>query len=264
LLGLASALALFATAAAPPIASAGATGQPVIASVTPISPTRPSGASQSLVIRGSGFGHQTPYTGDGKDIWVWDRTNPHGAWGAGCSGKGPCDYEEELGRPDRVTLVVAEWTDTVIDIRRFGGRFGGNFTFVGGDEVYVWVWNPATPKGSNDWGPPGYFQLIVNGYPAVPRVSVAVPVLPQSAPNGPQTVTLTVTTPPHASVELEITFPSGRALTHGPFPAGPDGRLVYAFKVPVRDQGLVRVVVVADGHSTSKTFSVPEYMIPLR
>lgn len=46
---------------------------------------------------------------------------------------------------DEVTLIVSDWTDSLITIEGFSGRYGqGNWTLHPGDKLRVRVWNPQT------------------------------------------------------------------------------------------------------------------------
>jgi len=65
--------------------------------------------TQPITINGTGFGSQSPYTGDSKYIELVDSTGT--SWNAGHSGAA-------------VTLAVSSWTDTQIVLSGFSGSYG--------------------------------------------------------------------------------------------------------------------------------------------
>jgi hypothetical protein len=97
---------------------------------------------QTIVITGSGFGTQSPYTGDSPYIATFDLTT--GNWSAGFSGTYP-------GRgtfSDTVTLIVQSWSDSTIQLGGFAGAWGtSNFTLAGGDQLQFGVFNAQTGSG---------------------------------------------------------------------------------------------------------------------
>jgi hypothetical protein len=100
--------------------------------------------TQTVVITGSGFGTQSPYTGDSQFILLHDVDT---GWNAGFPG-------------DLVTLNVASWTNTRIVISGFTGLYGrNNWVFRPGDHVVVSVWN----ANQNPPESPSTFTVIVPG-----------------------------------------------------------------------------------------------------
>jgi hypothetical protein len=92
--------------------------------------------TQTITIRGSGFGSRPAYTGDSDAIRVSDLTRN---WNAG--------WANDPGG-DEVTLSVASWTDTRIVIAGFGGAYGSEKNSVGaGDELSFQVWNAESGTG---------------------------------------------------------------------------------------------------------------------
>lgn len=88
--------------------------------------------TQPIAILGSGFGTQSPYTGDSPYIEVTDVTS---SWSAGFGG-------------DSVTLAISSWTDSQISLQGFQGAYGSNgFTIRNGDKLLVQVWNAQTANG---------------------------------------------------------------------------------------------------------------------
>jgi hypothetical protein len=89
---------------------------------------------QTIVINGSGFGHQAPYTGDSSYIALDDETK---GWQAGYSGFN-----------DTVTLIVNKWEDSKIVLGGFSGAWGQfNYTLAIGDKEQVEVWNAQSGAG---------------------------------------------------------------------------------------------------------------------
>jgi PEP-CTERM motif len=111
---------------------------PTITSVSPISTEQ----LQTIVISGSGFGTQAPYTGDSAYIKLFDVTK---LWAAGYVLPGVED--------DAVTLIVESWADSSIVLGGFSGDWGGpnpnggTWTLGVGNEVQTYVWNPQTGAG---------------------------------------------------------------------------------------------------------------------
>jgi hypothetical protein len=105
---------------------------PVISCISEVLPEQ----TQTITISGSGFGAQSPYTGDSPYIRVSDVTK---GWNAGSTLDDP---------PDFVTLVVQSWTDSQIVIGGFAGDYGQNdWTLSTGDDVSFQVWNAQTDDG---------------------------------------------------------------------------------------------------------------------
>ena len=106
---------------------------PRITSVTPVTPQ----AEQTIIIKGQGFGTHPPSTNqttpyleiaDKTARWVAGRVGPHNAYS--------------------VMLSVSRWTDTEIEVTRFGGAYGTrNPTLNAGDQIMVKVWNAQTGAG---------------------------------------------------------------------------------------------------------------------
>jgi len=88
---------------------------PTITSVSAISTLQ----LQTIVISGSGFGTQSPYTGNSAYIALFDLTNC--CWQAGNVGSLEGAFEN-----DSVTLIVESWTDSQIVLGGFSGSFGQN------------------------------------------------------------------------------------------------------------------------------------------
>jgi hypothetical protein len=119
---------------------------PVITSISPITTQQ----FQTIVISGSGFGTQNPYTGVSDYISLLDTTK---GWQAGYEGclLGFCTT-------DTVTLVVNSWTDTKITLGGFSGAWGTDgYTLSVGDSEQVSVFNPQTSAG------PGQMTVTVVG-----------------------------------------------------------------------------------------------------
>jgi hypothetical protein len=91
---------------------------------------------QTIVIQGSGFGTQSPYTGDSDYISLLDETKkPH--WQAGYA-----PYN------DTVTLIVMQWEDTKITLGGFSGAWGTHNWFLSkGDKEQVEIWNAQSGDG---------------------------------------------------------------------------------------------------------------------
>jgi hypothetical protein len=88
-------------------------------------------SNHKIVISGSGFGDLAPFEGDSPYIMVTDVTRN---WNAGHDG-------------DWVTINVAEWTDSRINVNGFGSAYGRGWSCETGDTVRLQVWNPETKKG---------------------------------------------------------------------------------------------------------------------
>ena len=89
--------------------------------------------TQPITINGTGFGSQSPYTGDSKYIELVDSTGT--SWNAGHSGAA-------------VTLAVSSWTDTQIVLSGFSGSYGTHAWCIRpGDQLSVKVWNAQTGIG---------------------------------------------------------------------------------------------------------------------
>lgn len=103
---------------------------PRITSLSPILPQK----TQSITIRGSGFGSQPRYAGNSAYLQF---TNTSRNWNAGYSPQG-----------NAVGLDVSLWTDSQIVIEGFTGPYGQNGWILGpGDQVQVKVWNAQTATG---------------------------------------------------------------------------------------------------------------------
>ncbi len=122
--------------------TADAYGVPSIASITPVSAQ----GSQRIVITGSGFGIQSPYTGlDTPFIAVRNKSRQ---WSAG---------RITPENADDVTLNVSNWTDSQIIVEGFSGAYGtGTHQLTPGDEIEIAVWNPQSGAG------PARFHLQVS------------------------------------------------------------------------------------------------------
>jgi hypothetical protein len=105
---------------------------PTITSVSKITTAQ----FQTIVIKGSGFGTMSPYTGDSNYISLEDQTASPG-WQAGYAPFG-----------DTVTLIVNSWTDHKITLGGFSGAWGTlNYTLAIGDSEQVEVWNAQSGQG---------------------------------------------------------------------------------------------------------------------
>jgi hypothetical protein len=95
---------------------------------------------QTIVIKGTGFGQQQPYTGDSAHITLWDLTRNWAAGYAGPCFRGNCD--------DAVGLMVISWTDSEIVLGGFPGAWGlGSYTLDKGDLEQIYVWNAQSGSG---------------------------------------------------------------------------------------------------------------------
>jgi len=111
---------------------ANAAVRPQIAVVSYIQPK----GTQAITIVGSGFGTRSPYSGDSNSIEVTDQSRN---WNAGSSRDFPAD---------QITLSVALWTDTKIEISGFAGAYGsGSYSLNPGDRVTIRIWNAQTGQG---------------------------------------------------------------------------------------------------------------------
>jgi hypothetical protein len=91
---------------------------------------------QTIVIKGSGFGTQSPYTGDSDYISLLDQTKKP-RWQAGY-----------LPYNDTVTLIVQQWEDSKITLGGFSGAWGTlDYTLAIGDKEQVKVWNAQSGDG---------------------------------------------------------------------------------------------------------------------
>lgn len=91
--------------------------------------------TQTIVIRGSNFGYNSPYDGDSSYFWMVDvQGNGTGYWRAGCPPQyGPCG----------TWLNVASWTPTQIVVTGFTNGMWPTK----GDLVTFFIWNPQTGHG---------------------------------------------------------------------------------------------------------------------
>ncbi len=111
------------------------TGGPQITSVSQISNQE----TQTIVVNGSRFGTQSPYTGDSSSIKLVDGT----LFSAGFVGTFQGTAENDL-----LTLVVNSWTDSQIVLGGFSGSWGANgWKLNNGDQVELYVWNAQTGAG---------------------------------------------------------------------------------------------------------------------
>jgi hypothetical protein len=121
-----------ASAANPRQGQKNAGGRPQIAVVSYIQPK----GTQTITIAGSGFGRRSPYSGDSNSIEVTDESRN---WNAGSSRDFPAD---------QITLSVALWTDTKIEISGFAGAYGsGSYSLSPGDRITIRIWNTQTGQG---------------------------------------------------------------------------------------------------------------------
>jgi serine/threonine protein kinase len=112
-------------------------GEPRVESVSAVM----SKQTQTITLTGSGFGTHEPYTGDSDYIRISDLTK---RWNAG--------WSKDPGS-DKVTLIVASWTDTSIVISGFAGAYGawGN-SVSAGDTISFQLWNAQTGLGPATYG----------------------------------------------------------------------------------------------------------------
>jgi hypothetical protein len=115
------------------MAAAFAFGQtPTITSISKITKQQ----FQTIVINGSGFGTQAPYTGDSNFISFGDVTR---AWEGGYAPDG-----------NAVGLIVNSWQDNQIVLGGFSGDWGGNggqYVLAVGDKFTFLVFNAQTGGG---------------------------------------------------------------------------------------------------------------------
>jgi hypothetical protein len=119
---------------------------PTIKKVTPIQAEQ----TQTIVIKGKGFGKMKPYDGDSCCVEI-SVTNPacyyygsYDVWNAGWSGgtKGA----------NEVTLNVTKWDNKKIVIAGFTGSYGYScWTLNAGDAITINVWNAQTEAGPATW-----------------------------------------------------------------------------------------------------------------
>ena len=103
------------------------TSTPVITNVSSIYPTQ----TQTITIRGQGFGQHNPYNGNSEYISVSDLTRN---WSAGYLGSA-------------VTLNVTSWSDTKIVISGFTGQYGKQgWALYSGDSIQITLW--VTPDST--------------------------------------------------------------------------------------------------------------------
>jgi hypothetical protein len=122
-------LILFCIVAA---ASAAVAQTPKITSVSKITTAE----LQTIVIKGSGFGTQSPYTGDSDYISLLDQTKKP-QWQAGY-----------LPYNDTVTLIVMQWEDSKITLGGFSGDWGTHNWFLSkGDKEQIEIWNAQSGDG---------------------------------------------------------------------------------------------------------------------
>lgn len=92
--------------------------------ITGVSTIRPT-QTQTITIRGHGFGQRNPYNGNSEYISVSNLTRQ---WSAGYSGCG-------------VTLNVTHWSDTQIVISGFTGQYGTHgWMLYQGDSIQITLW----------------------------------------------------------------------------------------------------------------------------
>jgi hypothetical protein len=122
-------LILFGIVAA---AAAAVAQSPTITSVSKITTEQ----FQTIVIKGSGFGTQSPYTGDSDYISLLDQTKKP-QWQAGY-----------LPYNDTVTLIVMQWEDSRITLGGFSGDWGTHNWFLSkGDKEQIEIWNAQSGDG---------------------------------------------------------------------------------------------------------------------
>jgi hypothetical protein len=91
---------------------------------------------QTITIKGSGFGTQSPYTGDSDYISLLDVS------------KKPRREAGYLPDNDTVTLIVQHWEDSKIILGGFSGDWGQrNWTLAKGNKEIVRVWNAQSGDG---------------------------------------------------------------------------------------------------------------------
>jgi len=109
--------------------------KPVIESISAIEAEQ----MQQIRIIGRGLGHHVPFTGvglDTPDLMIGDDT---AHWMAGLM---------DADRVSDVTVLVQDWSDTLITIKGFSGMYGqgdprqGEWKLHPGDRVRIRVWNP--------------------------------------------------------------------------------------------------------------------------
>ena len=141
---------------------------PIITDISKISAT----PTQTITVKGHGFGNLNPYNGNSKYIEISDVTQ---GWDAGHSAS---NGETANG----VLLNITQWTDSQILISGFTGKYG-NFSLHVGDNLLIKVWNAPSGLG------PSSFSLVCG---AATNSSTSAPVITSvSMPSTPaQTFTI--------------------------------------------------------------------------
>ena len=124
-------LALAATTTPVPRLPSPVSAKPVIASVA-ISPLAQASDNWQITIIGTGFGMQSPYTGDSGDLAITDVAG----FNAGYTG-------------DTVTAHVSEWTNDEIVINGLAGGYGLNGWIISpGNSLLFAITNPQSGVAS--------------------------------------------------------------------------------------------------------------------
>ncbi len=97
---------------------------------------------QQIIIDGERLGNYAQVHGLGLDTPFLAISNDTAGWGAG---------RIVPDNVDEITLIVSDWTGTLITVEGFSGRYGqGNWKLHPGDRVRVRVWNPQTGAKADD------------------------------------------------------------------------------------------------------------------
>ena len=188
---------------------------------------------QTIVITGSGFGTQSPYTGNSAYIALFDLTN--GGWQAGNVGSLEGVYEN-----DGVTLIVKSWTDSQIVLGGFSGSWGqnslgetpsGSWTLRVGDQEQIDVWNAQSGNGA------GSITTTVVAAPAV-TLTVGPASLPAAASHVTYSAQLTASggTAPYSFAVVSGSLPTGLTLSSNGLMTGTPAQTgTGTFTVQVKD-----------------------------
>ena len=233
---------------------------PQISSVSQISTQQ----IQTIVISGSGFGTQNPYTGNSAYIALFDVTN--GEWQAGNVGSLEGQFEN-----DGVTLIVKSWTDSQIVLGGFSGDWGqnslgetpsGSWTLRVGDQEQIDVWNAQSGKGvaqitttvvaSSSTTP-------MVGPPALPTAAAAAYSAQLTASGG---------TEPYRFAVISGSLPTGLALSSAGLINGTPAQPGTAtFTVQVKDAAnntsqLTYELIIGPAAAAPLTFANPSFETP--
>lgn len=106
----------------------------VAVGIRAVSPINATGA-QTIILTGSGFGNNAPFSGDSPYLKVLDQT---AVWSASNTGA------LSDNTTNTVTVSVSTWNDGKIAINGFSGAYGNPFRLASGDHVIITIVNPST------------------------------------------------------------------------------------------------------------------------